>query len=227
MIKVDIKTSSEGIFEEAIRTLPVTVYHGRIIFLANGLVAPTHGNDEEPYRSLCESKGIMPFTQRELTYDGVGFFVDQDQIRGRRHTDGLFTIYSTDSRERKRATFDGFLKGGKISRLRVLLDHYSPEAFEALRGTFLDQFISSGYEVAEGHDIGLATYDSGKIAGLPRISLGCAGLSFGPEGQQRHLSLEISPYDGVGDLDFMKKGYDKNVPILKDWFEGLKTKYQP
>ena len=133
---------SHEVFEEVLRTIPITPTYGTIHFLAHGIKEPghfPHGKEGQrildEYVRRCKSMGVMPSTELDFVHEDEDGFVPitSNGLRAR--------FGGNDSREAIRA----INSGGKHHHIRVHIE--SRDDYSLLMKFLFGNLLGNGYKI--------------------------------------------------------------------------------
>lgn len=196
-----IRTTSQGLFVTALRTIPLTPIYAEMIFLADGLDTPS-ADDEETLKNFlkdCTMKGIVPFSVTKMEMrDGNIVRSESFMNPPRNDTPQVFLNDAFLSRFDRRREQKIHLEFDQRSRYG---------SYDAIKDRYLDQFLARGYGVHHAdlwlNSYHLSGYNDGDYAAT-QVVLG-NWISHG-------IELNRSPDDSsFEDLEKLEK-----------WFNSLK-----
>ena len=195
--------TSQELFQEVLRTVPVDVEYAELSFLAHGILDPGYNEegDMQRYIKECSERGVMPFSQVKLKWNRIKGFPDPSTT-----TDFLAVYGNYDSKTKEIAT-DRLLEGGKIHNINVETENFHFD-FEDFQKGLLERILRAEYEVGKV-DLWLSTcHLTGYNEGTYRES----GLTMGRGRRGFELQIERFP-DAEGKR------------VLVDWFTQLTQKH--
>jgi len=208
--KYEIRNDSQELFIEAIKTIPTIPQYFELSMRAHGIL-PVLGKTSsvEEYISLCEKNRVVPFSEVKYAWgnvnDGENHFAP---IVSKVRFEPLNYLHISDQLRKKAR--DLIIKGGKMHILNISSDQNFggvSEAFDNLKGEFLNIMKENGYEISSGV-LYLNSYYNNNHYEEGMRALGTMLIS------NQGLSLE---------RNFMPSDEESKEGFLK-WFDGLKKK---
>ncbi len=149
---------SQELAVEAIRTLPLNPVFGSVYFVADGIKETYQEQEIEQYLKDCAEKGIIPYSRVKMEYSAENqTFVPHewgDQL-GSGFGGVPYKNHDLANREVSLRT----IRGGRINKIAFDIKNCPRDAFDALRGTFLDVLLKEKYKINQA-DIVLTTWYS-------------------------------------------------------------------
>src|SRR3989338_8311549 len=193
---LEIKSSSDELFEEAVRTFPIEPFHCEIEMLAKGIQVPW-SSQWQAYVHECAEKKVIPFSCMEMVHSSKGLFVPWEAEYSR--------FPESLPEELMNKSIDMLFKGGQVHQVKMnsrgmfgMLDSF--------RKNLMSTLLNAGYSFSEG-DFWIKTESSHQHYA---------------EGKYRRGGLRFSIRNGLV-LDGISS--DSDNKFLKDWFLNLRDKY--
>ena len=203
-----IEKPSQELFLEALKTIPLKVDGGEVLFAVKDIVAPQTGNSPDVLRYLrdCEAKDVTPYKLRVEYNKNYDLFLPKSDFSD--HTDCLTSLYVF------RGSYS-LLAGGKPYQVSVVFGKQNPTlALQNLQKKFLRDLHENSYEIKKGEIDFLLRLGDESDSVYSEL-----GISFGIEGAVKGLQLHVGRR-----AEEFRNGVEK-VEEAKKWFDGLKAMY--
>ena len=202
--ELKITSTSQELFIEAIRTLPLELRHFEVFMNANGIQSPTSKEEKENYLYECSKNNVMPFTNIQLLYD------NDSKLFKPLEGYSICEMYRNLSDENKKATTQGIIKGGKIHRIKFEAWIPAQKGFEKFREQVLEEMLQQSYKIDWG-DLALTTYH---LTGYNQGDYTDTNISFGTGYVHKGMRLKIG-----------HKISEEDERKVIGWFKDLIHKY--
>ncbi len=151
---------SQELAVEAIRTLPLNPVFGSVYFVADGINETYQEQEIEQYLQDCAEKGIIPYSRVKMEYSADNqTFVPHEWGDRLGSGFGGFSNKYGQANQKAHAVCLSTVRGGRINKIAFDIANMPREAFDALRGTFLDAMLKEKYEINQANIV-LSTWHS-------------------------------------------------------------------
>lgn len=214
--KLEIRTSSQELFQDVINSVPLLPEKAELTFLAEGIVLPQYHysrvihnkeeNDEKRYISECSKKGIIPLSMMELRYShNRGRFMPE-------HFSGIIRVPGTESSNYIiENAIIGLIKGGKIHQIDIKIDE-GAHRFEEFKKSLFNNLLEQKYQIYRGTMYVIE--DEFRIKGVR--------LYFLAKIDNRKFKVNKLELQ----LQIGEEVHKRETNKMTNWFNQLKEKYQ-